>query len=220
MADHDYNGIGMTSQRTRDRMISRLKEQGIQDQRVLSVMREIPRHCFVEEALASRAYEDTALPIGHGQTISQPYIVARMTEVLLQTQPMQQVLEVGTGSGYQAAVLSRLVRRLQSVERIRALSDQARRRFRQLKLRNIRLRYSDGGMGMPEYAPYDGIIVTAAPEGIPHALVEQLRPGGVIIMPIGDSEEQILIRVTRTEEGYEKEFLERVSFVPLLGGVT
>jgi len=220
MADHDYNGIGMTSQRTRDRMISRLKEQGIQDQRVLSVMREIPRHCFVEEALASRAYEDTALPIGHGQTISQPYIVARMTEVLLQTQPMQQVLEVGTGSGYQAAVLSRLVRRLQSVERIRALSDQARSRFRQLKLRNIRLRYSDGGMGMPEYAPYDGIIVTAAPEGIPHALVEQLRPGGVIIMPIGDSEEQILIRVTRTEEGYEKEFLERVSFVPLLGGVT
>ena len=220
MADHDYNGIGMTSQRTRDRMISRLKEQGIQDQRVLSVMREIPRHCFVEEALASRAYEDTALPIGHGQTISQPYIVARMTEVLLQTQPMQQVLEVGTGSGYQAAILSRLVRRLQSVERIRALSDQARRRFRQLKLRNIRLRYSDGGMGMPEYAPYDGIIVTAAPEGIPLALVEQLRPGGVIIMPIGDSEEQILIRVTRTEEGYEKEFLERVSFVPLLGGVT
>ncbi|MBG7601580.1 MAG: protein-L-isoaspartate(D-aspartate) O-methyltransferase [Gammaproteobacteria bacterium] len=210
----------MTSQRTRDRMVSRLKEQGIQDQRVLSVMREVPRHCFVEEALASRAYEDTALPIGHGQTISQPYIVARMTEVLLQTQPMQQVLEVGTGSGYQAAILSRLVRHLQSVERIMALSDQARYRFRQLKLRNIRLRHSDGGMGMPDYAPYDGIIVTAAPEGIPHALVKQLRPGGVIIMPIGDSEEQILIRVTRTEEGYEKEFLERVSFVPLLGGVT
>ncbi len=220
MTNPDFSGIGMTSQRTRDRMIKRLKEQGIKDRRVLSVMREIPRHCFVEEALASRAYEDTALPIGHGQTISQPYIVARMTEVLLQTQPMQQVLEVGTGSGYQAAILSRLVRRLQSVERIRALSDQARHRFRQLKLRNIRLRYSDGGMGMPEYAPYDGILVTAAPEGIPHALVEQLRPGGVIIMPIGDSEEQILIRVTRTQEGYEKEFLERVSFVPLLGGVT
>ena len=220
MTNPDFSGIGMTSQRTRDRMIKRLKEQGIKDRRVLSVMREIPRHCFVEEALASRAYEDTALPIGHGQTISQPYIVARMTEVLLQTQPMQQVLEVGTGSGYQAAILSRLVRRLQSVERIRALSDQARHRFRQLKLRNIRLRYSDGGMGMPEYAPYDGILVTAAPEGIPRALVEQLRPGGVIIMPIGDSEEQILIRVTRTQEGYEKEFLERVSFVPLLGGVT
>lgn len=220
MTHSDFSGIGMTSQRTRDRMVSRLKEQGIQDQRVLSVMREVPRHCFVEEALASRAYEDTALPIGHGQTISQPYIVARMTEVLLQTQPMQQVLEVGTGSGYQAAILSRLVRHLQSVERIMALSDQARYRFRQLKLRNIRLRHSDGGMGMPDYAPYDGIIVTAAPEGIPHALVKQLRPGGVIIMPIGDSEEQILIRVTRTEEGYEKEFLERVSFVPLLGGVT
>ncbi len=220
MTNPDYSGIGMTSQRTRDRMIKRLKQQGIKDQRVLSVMREIPRHCFVEEALASRAYEDTALPIGHGQTISQPYIVARMTEVLLQTQPMQQVLEVGTGSGYQAAILSRLVGRLQSVERISALSDQARRRFRQLKLRNIRLRHSDGGMGVPDYAPYDGIIVTAAPEGIPRALVEQLRPGGVIIMPIGDSEEQILIRVTRTQEGYEKEFLERVSFVPLLGGVT
>ena len=219
MTHPDYSGIGMTSQRTRDRMISRLKQQGIKDQRVLSVMREVPRHCFVEEALASRAYEDTALPIGHGQTISQPYIVARMTELLLQTQPMQHVLEVGTGSGYQAAILSRLVRRLQSVERIRALSDQARHRFRQLKLRNIRLRHSDGGMGMPEYAPYDGIIVTAAPEGIPLALVEQLRPAGVIIMPIGDSEEQILIRVTRTEDGYEKEFLERVSFVPLLGGI-
>jgi len=220
MTHSDFCGIGMTSQRTRDRMICRLKQQGIKDQRVLSVMREIPRHCFVEEALASRAYEDTSLPIGFGQTISQPYIVARMTEVLLQSQPMQQVLEVGTGSGYQAAILSRLVRRLQSVERIRALSDLARHRFRQLKLRNIRLRHTDGGMGMPEYAPYDGIIVTAAPEGIPRALVEQLRPGGVIIMPIGDSEEQILIRVTRTEEGYEKEFLERVSFVPLLGGVT
>lgn len=201
-------------------MVIRLKQQGIKDQRVLSVMREIPRHCFVEEALASRAYEDTSLPIGFGQTISQPYIVARMTEVLLQTQPMERVLEVGTGSGYQAAILSRLVRRLQSVERICALSDQARQRFRQLKLRNIRLRHSDGGMGMPEYAPYDGIIVTAAPEGIPHALVEQLRPGGVIVMPIGDSDEQILIRVTRTEDGYEKEFLERVSFVPLLGGIT
>lgn len=219
MTNSDYSGIGMTSQRTRDRMIKRLKQQGIKDQRVLSVMREIPRHCFVEEALASRAYEDTPLPIGYGQTISQPYIVARMTEVLLQTQPMEQVLEVGTGSGYQAAILSRLVRRLQSVERIRALSDQARHRFHQLKLRNIRLRHCDGGMGMPEYAPYDGIIVTAAPEGIPLALVEQLRHGGVIIMPIGDTDEQILIRVTRTEDGYEKEFLERVSFVPLLGGV-
>lgn len=220
MGNTNFSGIGMTSQRTRDRMISRLKQQGISDRCVLSVMRKVPRHCFVEEALASRAYEDTSLPIGFGQTISRPYIVARMTELLLQTQPMQHVLEVGTGSGYQAAILSRLVRRLQSVERIKALCDLARLRFRQQQLRNIRLRHSDGGMGMPQYAPYDGIIVTAAPEGIPHALVEQLRPGGVIIMPIGDSSEQILIRVLRTEDGYEKEFLERVSFVPLLGGVS
>jgi protein-L-isoaspartate(D-aspartate) O-methyltransferase len=220
MGNSKFSGIGMTSQRTRDRMISRLKQQGISDQRVLSVMREVPRHCFVEEALASRAYEDTSLPIGFGQTISRPYIVARMTELLLQTQPMQHVLEVGTGSGYQAAILSRLVRRLQSVERIKALYDMARQRFRQQQLRNIRLRYCDGGMGMPQYAPYDGIIVTAAPEGIPRALVNQLRPGGAIIMPIGDSSEQILIRVLRTEDGYEKEFLERVSFVPLLGGVS
>ena len=220
MGNSNFCGIGMTSQRTRDRMVSRLKQQGISDQRVLSVMREVPRHCFLEEALASRAYEDTSLPIGFGQTISRPYIVARMTELLLQTQPMQHVLEVGTGSGYQAAILSRLVRRLQSVERIKPLCDLARQRFRQLQLRNIRLRHSDGGMGIPQYAPYDGIIVTAAPEGIPRALVEQLRPGGVIIMPIGDSSEQILIRVLRTGDGYEKEFLERVSFVPLLGGVS
>lgn len=212
-------GIGMTSQRTRDRLIERLREQGIHDMRVLSVMREVPRHLFIEEALAHRAYEDTALPIGHGQTISQPYIVARMTEALLETSPMEEVLEVGTGSGYQAAVLAKLVRRVYSIERIKALSDQARQRFRELNLRNVRLKHSDGGMGMPEYAPFDGIIVTAAPEGIPRSLVEQLRIGGVMIMPIGNKEEQILIRVTRTEEGYDKEFLERVIFVPMLGGV-
>jgi protein-L-isoaspartate(D-aspartate) O-methyltransferase len=212
-------GIGMTSQRTRDRLIERLREQGIHDMRVLSVMREVPRHLFIEEALAHRAYEDTALPIGHGQTISQPYIVARMTEALLETTPMEEVLEVGTGSGYQAAVLSKLVRRVYTVERIKALSDQSRQRFRELNLRNIRLKHNDGGMGMPEYAPFDGIIVTAAPEGIPRSLVEQLRIGGVMIMPIGNKEEQILIRVTRTEEGYDKQFLERVVFVPMLGGV-
>jgi protein-L-isoaspartate(D-aspartate) O-methyltransferase len=212
-------GIGMTSQRTRDRLVERLREQGIHDMRVLSVIREVPRHLFIEEALAHRAYEDVSLPISHGQTISQPYIVARMTEALLETTPMEEVLEVGTGSGYQAAILARLVRRVYSVERIKALSDQARKRYRELGIRNIRLKHSDGGMGMPEYAPFDGIIVTAAPEGIPRPLVEQLRIGGAMIMPIGNREEQILIRVIRTEEGYEKEFLERVTFVPMLGGV-
>jgi len=216
----ERRGIGMTSQRTRDRLIARLKEQGISNRKVLSVMRDTPRHLFIEEALAHRAYEDTALPIGLGQTISQPYIVARMTEALLQNQPMATVLEVGTGSGYQAAVLSPLVRRVYTVERIEALHQQARARFRSLGLRNIRSFHRDGGMGLPEYAPYDGIIVTAAPEGIPLALVAQLRLGGTMILPVGEGQEQVLVRVTRTEEGYDKEFLERVIFVPLLGGLS
>jgi protein-L-isoaspartate(D-aspartate) O-methyltransferase len=220
IASSGYSGIGMTSQRTRDRLIDRLKEQGIHNPAVLSVMRNTPRHLFIEEALAHRAYEDTALPIGLGQTISQPYIVARMTEALLETSPMEKVLEVGTGSGYQAAVLAPLVKRVYTVERIKALQQQAAGRFRNLKLRNVRAYHRDGGMGLPEHAPFDGIIVTAAPEGIPKALVSQLRIGGVIIMPIGDKDEQILIRVTRTEEGYDKAFLERVIFVPLLGGIS
>ena len=212
-------GIGMTSQRTRERLIQRLKREGIRDLRVLNVMRELPRHLFVDEALASRAYEDTALTIGHGQTISQPYIVARMTEALLQNGRPETVLEVGTGSGYQTAVLSRLVRRVYTVERIAALSELARKRFRDLRIRNVRVKHSDGGMGLPEYGPFDGILVTAAPEGIPRALVAQLRTGGVMILPIGTREEQVLVRVTRTEEHYDTEILERVTFVPLLGGV-
>ena len=214
-----YRGIGMTSQRTRERLVHRLREEGIRDLKVLNVIREVPRHLFVDEALASRAYEDTALPIGHGQTISQPYIVARMTEALLERMPGYTVLEVGTGSGYQTAVLARLVRRVYSVERIEDLVVQARHRFRQLKIRNVRVKHSDGKMGLPEYGPFDGIMVTAAPEGIPRALVAQLRVGGVMILPIGTSEEQVLVRVTRTEDHYETEFLERVTFVPLLGGV-
>ena len=209
----------MTSQRTRERLVHRLREEGIRDLRVLNVIREVPRHLFVDEALASRAYEDTALPIGHGQTISQPYIVARMTEALLERMPGYTVLEVGTGSGYQTAVLARLVRRVYSVERIEDLVTLARHRFRQLKIRNVRVKHSDGKMGLPEYGPFDGIMVTAAPEGIPRALVAQLCVGGVMILPIGTSEEQVLVRVTRTEDHYETEFLERVSFVPLLGGV-
>jgi len=215
-----YRGIGMTSQRTRERLVERLKQDGIRDLRVLAVMRELPRHIFIEEALASRAYEDTALPIGHGQTISQPYVVARMTEALLELGgSMDTVLEVGTGSGYQTAVLARLVRRVYSVERIEALHRMARQHLRELRIRNVRLKYSDGGMGLPEYAPFDGILVTAAPEGIPRALVAQLRIGGVMVLPIGTRDEQALVRVVRTEEGYETEFLERVTFVPLLGGM-
>ncbi|OGT90709.1 MAG: protein-L-isoaspartate O-methyltransferase [Gammaproteobacteria bacterium RIFOXYA12_FULL_61_12] len=212
-------GIGMTSQRTRDRLIARLKEEGIKSIAVLNAMRATPRHLFVDEALASRAYEDTALPIGHGQTISQPYIVARMTEALLEGGLLQRVLEVGTGSGYQTAVLARLVSEVFSVERIKALLLQAQGRFRDLGLRNIRAKYSDGTMGMPESAPFDGIMVTAAPEGIPLALVRQLAVGGRMVLPVGDRDMQVLVRVTRTEDGYEKEMLERVVFVPLLGGV-
>jgi protein-L-isoaspartate(D-aspartate) O-methyltransferase len=214
-----HRGIGMTSQRTRERLIERLKAEGIRSARVLDQIRNTPRHLFVDEALASRAYEDTALPIGNNQTISQPYIVARMTEILLEGGPLENVLEVGTGSGYQTAVLAPLVRRVYTVERIEALHVLARSRFRGMGLRNIRTRHVDGGMGWPEYAPFDGIIVTAAPEGIPRALVNQLRPGGRMVLPIGDSKLQALVRVTKTETGYDREVLEQVSFVPMLSGV-
>ena len=213
------SGIGMTSERTRERLIGRLRQEGIRDERVLEVMRTIPRHLFVEEALASRAYENTALPIGLGQTISQPYIVARMTEALLDGRELDRVLEVGTGSGYQTAVLAPLVRRIYTVERIAPLLEQARERFRILKLRNIHPRHADGCSGLPEFAPYDGVIVTAAPEGIPRQLVEQLRPGARMVLPIGGSEGQALVRVTRTSRGYDTELLEPVNFVPLLSGV-
>ncbi len=214
-----HRGIGMTSMRTRNRLVDRLKEEGIKSQAVLEVIRNTPRHIFVEEALASRAYEDTALPIGLGQTISQPYIVARMTEILLEDGPLKSVLEVGTGSGYQTAVLAQMVGRVYSVERIGPLLEQARARMREMGLKNTRLKLSDGGMGMPEYAPYDGIMVTAAPAGIPLALVDQLREGGRMVLPVGPDREQVLVKVTKSEDGYEKEILERVTFVPLLGGV-
>jgi len=213
------SGIGMTSERTRERLVNGLRREGIRDERVLEVMRTIPRHLFVEEALASRAYENTALPIGMGQTISQPYIVARMTEALLDGGELDRVLEVGTGSGYQTAVLAPLVRRIYTVERIGALLEQARARFRLLRLRNIHPRHADGSIGLPEFAPYDGIIVTAAPEGIPRQLVEQLRPGARMVLPIGGAQGQALVRVTRTARGYDTELLEPVNFVPLLGGV-
>jgi protein-L-isoaspartate(D-aspartate) O-methyltransferase len=182
-------------------------------------MRGLPRHLFVDEALASRAYEESALPIGHGQTISQPYTVARMTEALLSRGRPDTVLEIGTGSGFQTAVLASLVRRVYSVERVGRLSERARRRLKKLKLRNVRLRHSDGGLGWPEYAPFEGIIVTAAPAGIPRVLVNQLTMGGCMVLPIGRSDQQVLVRVLRTETGYSHEILEPVAFVPLLGGV-
>jgi len=215
---HSQNGQGMTSERTRERLVRQLRDEGIRDERVLQVMSQVPRHIFVDEALASRAYENTALPIGRSQTISQPYIVARMTEALLEGENLDKVLEVGTGSGYQTAVLAPLVRRIYTVERIATLLEQAKQRFRLLKLRNIHPKHSDGGLGLPEFSPFDGIIVTAAPEGIPRTLVEQLRPGGRMILPIGQGDVQALVKVTRTARGYDTEMLEPVRFVPLLGG--
>jgi len=213
-------GIGMTSQRTRDRLVTRLREEGISNEAVLDVIRNTPRHLFVDEALASRAYEDTALPIGYNQTISQPYIVAVMTDLVVRGNP-QKVLEIGTGSGYQAAILAPLVSKIYTVERIKPLAVQARQRFRQLGLRNIRASYSDGTEGLPDFAPYDAIITTAATETIPEALMEQLSPrGGRLIIPVGGRDRQTLTLVTRNGDSYEQEDLDPVIFVPLLTGQT
>lgn len=214
--NYDLAGIGMTSQRTRDRLIQRLREEGIENERVLDVMRQTPRHIFVDEALASRAYEDTALPIGHGQTISQPYIVARMTELLLANGPLSNVLEVGTGSGYQSAILSPLVEKVFTVERIAPLLEQAKQRHRALKLKNIRYSLSDGSWGWPQHAPYDAIIVTAAPEDIPKELAEQLAPGGRLIIPHGSNTQQRLSLIERDSDGFTTTDLDMVSFVPLV----
>lgn len=212
-------GIGMTSQRTRDRLVQRLREEGIKDERVLNVIRSTPRHLFVDEALSSRAYEDTALPIGHGQTISQPYIVALMTQALLADGVPAKVLEVGSGSGYQAAVLAQLVPRVYSVERIRALHERARTLLRNLSLSNAHLYYSDGSWGLKQFAPFDAIIVTAAPEEIPESLLHQLAVGGRMIIPVGrEHGVQKLLKITRTESQYEQQLLETVSFVPLCQG--
>lgn len=213
-----HRGIGMTSQRTRERLVKRLEEQGIKNPMVLDAIRQTPRHIFVDEALASRAYEDTALPIGYSQTISQPFVVARMTEALVETGPLDKVLEVGTGSGYQSAVLARFATTLYTVERIEPLLMQARRRFMELRIRNIRSHHSDGNWGWPEHEPYDGIIVTAAPVEIPQSLLTQLQIGGRLVMPVGQSGEQDLLLISRTETGFEKEVLNQVSFVPMLGG--
>lgn len=213
-------GSGMTSRRTRERMIARLRDQGIRNNEVLAVMAEIPRHIFVDEALESRAYEDTALPIGHNQTISQPYIVAKMTELLLENGTPQKVLEIGTGCGYQTAVLANLVKQVYSVERIEPLVKKARDLLWKLNLKTIGFKHSDGSWGWPEQAPFDAIIAAAAPAEVPPALLEQLAVGGVMVIPVGGEAGQQLHRITRTEQGFEDEVIERVMFVPFLSGVS
>ena len=212
----DLEGIGMTSRRTRMRLIQRLRDEGITNEDVLSVMLETPRHIFLDEALSHRAYEDTALPIGHNQTISQPYIVARMTELLLQTSP-RRVLELGTGSGYQAAVLAQLVDEVFSVERIYPLLEKAVSRFKRLGLRNVYTRHADGGIGWPERGLYDAVIMTAAPTEIPLELVRQLKEGGRMILPLGDAQQSLTI-VTRRGSSYEQKIIEPAMFVPFLPG--
>ncbi|WP_417544688.1 protein-L-isoaspartate(D-aspartate) O-methyltransferase [Marinobacter sp.] len=207
----------MTSRRTRMRLVQRLKESGIESDRVLEVMGQVPRHIFLDEALSHRAYEDSSLPIGYGQTLSQPYIVARMTELLLRHEPAR-LLELGTGSGYQTAVLSQLFDQIYSVERIKPLQDRARDRLRQLNIRNVMLKHADGGMGWPERGPFDGIIVTAAPMEVPSELLDQLADGGVLVAPVGE-EHQVLVEVIRNGDRFERRELEPVRFVPLLGGV-
>lgn len=212
-------GVGMTSQRTRDRMAARLAAQGIVDERVLRVMAEEPRHLFLDEALAHRAYEDTSLPIGHGQTLSQPWMVARMTELVMQAAP-QRVLEIGTGSGYQTLILSRLVPELWSVERINALHHRAAKRLRLLRAHNVRLRLADGGHGWQEAAPFDVVLLTACAHELPQVLIDQLAEGGVMILPLADpAGDQWLTRVRRVGHQTEVQRLERVRFVPLLQGV-
>lgn len=210
-------GIGMTSQRTRERLVQRLMDKGVADIRVLDAMRHLPRHIFVDEALATRAYEETALPIGCGQTISQPYIVARMTELVMAGNP-QKVLEVGTGCGYQTAVLARLLPVVYSIERIEQLHLRARRTLRELNIRNAHLRHGDGYAGWPVQGPFDAIVVTAAPTEIPDALLGQLADGGRMVLPLGEGEHQELVLITRRGNVCHQESVEPVSFVPMLQG--
>ncbi|NLG76354.1 MAG: protein-L-isoaspartate(D-aspartate) O-methyltransferase [Xanthomonadaceae bacterium] len=219
MKNGNRAGIGMTSARTRERLVQRLRDQGISNPAVLDQIRNVPRHLFVDEALATRAYEDTALPIGQGQTISQPYVVARMTEAVLENASPRKVLEIGTGCGYQTAVLSPLVGFIYSVERINVLLDRARARFRELRIQNVHVRHGDGFQGWPTHAPYDAILMAAAPLAIPRALFDQLAPGGRLIAPVGPEGRQQLVRVTKRGEELHTESLGLVSFVPLLQGL-
>lgn len=220
MASGTRSGLGMTSARTRERLIERLEEMGITDQRVLNAVRRTPRHLFVEEALASRAYEDSALPIGHAQTISQPYIVARMTAALIEASVPDKVLEIGTGSGYQAAIMAGIVGTVATLERINDLLIKARARFAELKLHNIVSKYGDGTQGWRVQAPFDGILVTAASAQVPQALFDQLSLGGRLIAPVGKPQAQELLRYTKLESGLKTERLGPVSFVPLLEGLS
>ncbi len=214
-----FAGIGMTSERTRARMVERLREQGIRDMMVLAAMAQVPRHAFVSEALAIRAYEDTALPIGFGQTISQPYSVARMIEVVRNGRELHRVLDVGGGCGYQAAVLSRLLREVYSIELIASLLGQARRTVRELRLSNVKLKHGDGQLGLPEMAPFDGIVLAAAASDVPQALLAQLADGGRMVLPKGMGEQQMLVMIERQGDVFSEQVLEMVHFVPLLTGV-
>jgi protein-L-isoaspartate(D-aspartate) O-methyltransferase len=220
MTDARLAGIGMTSARTRERLVQRLREQGIKDPSVLDRIRNVPRHLFVDEAIASRAYEDTALPIGFGQTISQPYVVARMTEALLSPLgTLANVLEIGTGCGYQTAVLAPLVGRVATIERIKPLIDRAKQRLKELGIKNVRFRHGDGSLGWKSHAPYDAILVAAAPHAVPPALLAQLSPnGGRLVLPVGPEGQQELLRITRRDDQYLRDKLGSVSFVPLVGG--
>jgi protein-L-isoaspartate(D-aspartate) O-methyltransferase len=220
MSDVRMTGIGMTSARTRDRLVQRLRDQGIVNLAVLDRIRNVPRHIFVDEALGSRAYEDTALPIGFGQTISQPYIVARMTEALLEGGPLGRVLEIGTGCGYQSAVLAPLVMTLYTIERIGPLLERAKERIKELGIKNVRFRHGDGSVGWKAQGPFDGILVAAAPLTVPGALLQQLKPGGRLIVPVGPEGEQELVRFTQRDQRLEKQTLGAVAFVPLLGGMS
>jgi protein-L-isoaspartate(D-aspartate) O-methyltransferase len=213
------SGIGMTSARTRERLVQRLQEQGIADQRVLDRIRNVPRHLFMDEALATRAYEDTALPIGFGQTISQPFVVARMTEALLAAGDAPRVLEIGTGCGYQTAVLSPLVKEIYTIERIAPLLGRARRTLRELRIRNVNFRHDDGNIGWAARAPFDGIVLTAAPHTVPQLLFDQLKVGGRLIAPVGPEGRQELFRYTKGESKIDRQSLGAVSFVPLVSGL-
>jgi protein-L-isoaspartate(D-aspartate) O-methyltransferase len=215
----EVSGIGMTSQRTRERMVQRLVEQGIENIAVLEAMRSVPRHLFLDEAMAHRAYEDTALPIGYQQTLSQPYIVARMTELLLTDRSPSRVLEIGSGSGYQSAVLARLVDEVYALERIKPLLQAARKRLRQLKIRNVQMRHGDGFEGWASQGPFDGILCAAAPERVPEELIDQLAPGGRLVIPVG-KQHQDLVLIERGEDGIEQRRIEPVRFVPLVPGLT
>ena len=212
-------GIGMTSQRTRERLIQRLMDQGITRFEVLEAIRTVPRHLFVDEALAHRSYEDTALPIGYGQTLSQPYVVAKMSELALAQGRPRKVLELGSGSGYQTAILASLVDEICAIERIKPLLERARKQLRALRVRNVRLRHGDGLDGWASEAPFDLILGAAAPERLPTQLLEQLAPGGRLILPVGGEQQQLMM-VTATPEGYVEEVIEEVNFVPMVRGVS